>query len=252
MTDQEVNSEEVEVAPQQTELDESTQQANDVQEVEDNTENVVDDQQDRNWRAMRQRQKELEMEIRRRDELIEKALLNQQPPQSVPQVEEDLDDPDDEYVPAGRVRKIANKQVKPLEQKIADLEAKISQQEQHKRLSSLRTNFSDFDDVVNVETLELLEKNEPDLAAAINKNKDPYDMGVQCYKYIKALGLADQLPTARRKKEVDKKLESNAKSVQTPQAYDKRPIAQAMKSTAADKKRLYEEMMYYAGQASGI
>jgi hypothetical protein len=103
-----------------------------------------------------------------------------------------------------------------------------------------------------VETLELLETKDPELAETIAQLKDPYKMGIQSYKYIKALGLQNELPTARRHKEIEKKLEKNAKSVQTPMAYDKRPIAQAFKATEADKRRLYEEMMQYAQQSSGF
>lgn len=249
MEDQNQDSETEEVAPQETDFNESEQHEEEVQE-EEVVEEQQEDPQERNWRAMRQRQQELEAEIRRRDEMLEMALKGHQ--EQKPQIAEEPDDPDDEYVPAGRVRKIASKSVKPLEEKIHELETKLAQQEQQKRLESLRTKYSDFDDVVNIETLELLEKQEPDLAQTISEIKDPYKLGLQSYKYIKALGLNDQLPNARRKKEVDKKLKKNAKSVQSPQAYEKRPVAQAMVSTAADQKRLYEEMMHYASQASGL
>ena len=77
-------------------------------------------------------------------------------------------------------------------------------------------------------------------------------MGLHSYKYIKALGLLDKVPDARHKKEVVQKLERNAKSVQSPTAYDKRPMAQAFVSTQADNKRLYEEMMGYAAKANGF
>ena len=77
-------------------------------------------------------------------------------------------------------------------------------------------------------------------------------MGLQSYKYIKALGIVEKLPESRHKKEVVQKLEKNAKAVQSPTAYDKRPMAQAFKATQADSKKLYEEMMFYAGQASGL
>ena len=250
MEDQELNSEEEEVATQETDPNES----NSVEETQGETPPEVappeEDHQERNWRAMERRQKELELEIRRRDEVLDTVLKNQTP--ATKTVEEDPDDPDEEYVPAGRVRKIASKQVKPLEEKVKQLEAQVAQQALNKKMDSLRTRFSDFDDVVNIETLELLEQNEPELAATIGETTDPYKIGIQSYKYIKALGLVDKLPTAKRKKEIDKKIEKNEKSVQSPTAYEKRPVAQAMKSTAADKKRLYEEMMFYASQASGL
>lgn len=225
-------------------------------EQEPSDDNILkeDDVQDRNWREMRKRQQELESRLRQKEEMLEKfmsAQLDSQVRQS-PLQSEEPEDPDDEYVPAGKVKGIARKTVQPLEDKIHALEAKIAQQEQQKHMNSLRSKYSDFDDVVNVETLELLETKEPELALAIAETKDPYKMAIQSYKYIKALNLLDEVPSSRRKKEVTKKLDQNAKTVQTPMAYDKRPMAQAFKATEADRTRLYEEMMSYASQATGF
>lgn len=244
--DQDQTSEEYEVAPQAVDNDGSMHS-----EEDSNVEAVKQaDEQERNWRAVRQRQRELEFELKQKNEMIDK-FLNQSKQQNIaPIVEEE--EADDDYVPAGKVKGIARRTVQPLEKKIADLEAKIAQQEQQKLLNSLKTQFVDFDDIVNVETLEMLEKHEPELASTIAQLTDPYKMGLQSYKYIKALGLVDKLPNARRSKEVVQKMEKNAKAVQSPQAYDKRPIAQAYKSIQADKTKVYEEMMHYARQANGL
>ena len=245
MEEQELNSRE-EVA---TQYPESQDQSQTNQEPEPQPQ--VEDRQDRNWREMRERQMELEKRLQQKDEMLEKfmqAQLNTQAPQPLPEPEE----PDEEYIPKGRVKGIAQKAVQPLEAKIQALEAKLAQQEQHKYMNSLRSKYSDFDDVVNVETLELLEKKEPELAATIAETKDPYKMAIQSYKYIKALNLVEDLPSAKRSKEIQKKLDANSKTVQSPMAYDKRPMAQAFKTTAADQTRLYEEMMHYAGQATGL
>ena len=199
------------------------------------------------YRTALPEEKMLEEEIKKRDAMLELLLQKQSTQAPQTQVEEE-DFPDEEYASGGHVKKIAKKALKPLEQKILDLEKKIAQQEQEKQVSSLRDKYFDFDDIVNIDTLELLEKNEPDLAQVIGEIKDPYKMGLQSYKYIKALGLAEQVPNARRTKEVVKRIEKNEKSVQSPLAYDKRPMAQAMRLTEADKKALYEEMMTCAGR----
>lgn len=246
MNDQNLNSEEEEVATLETEQDVSTQNES-TQEV---ASQAREDAKERDWRAMRQRQKEMEIELRQKNELLERFLQQQQP-----QVKQEIvepDEPDEEYVPAGKVKGIARRTVQPLEKKIQELEQKLAQQDQQKLIDSFRTKYSDFDDVVNVETLEMLEKTEPELAATISQMKDPYKMGLASYKYIKASGFVDKLPNARRSKEVSQKIEQNSKTVQSPTAYDKRPMAQAFKSTKADTTRLYEEMMFYAGQASGL
>lgn len=235
-----------EVATQELVEDDSSQAVN---EAEAEATRKAEEQ-EKNWRAMRQRQKEMEIALKQKDEILERFLSNQKQSEPVPEVEEELNP--EEYANYMGVQKVAKKSVQPLEQKIAALEAKLAQQDQDKRINAFKSKFVDFDDVVNVETLELLEKKEPELAASIAELGDPYKMGLQSYKYIKALGLAEDVPNARRVKEIDQKIEKNKKAVQSPQAYDKRPMAQAFKSTAADNKRLYEEMMHYASQAQGL
>jgi hypothetical protein len=247
MTDQDLNSDELEVAPLENVDNESMH----VQEPQIDVEaQRREEAKERDFRALRQRQKELEWENKQKDELLQRLMQQQQPKVEQPIAEPE--DADDDYVPAGRVKGIARKAVAPLEQKIQELESKLAQQEQQKLIQNLRSQYSDFDDVVNVDTLEILEKQEPELAATIAQFKDPYKMGLHSYKYIKALGLLDKVPEARHKKEVVQKLERNAKAVQSPTAYDKRPIAQAYVSTQADNKRLYEEMMGYASKANGF
>lgn len=247
MDEQDLNSDEFEVAPQDT-----------GQESQQSEESTIDlesqkreEAKERDFKALRQRQKQLEWELKQRDQLLERLLQQQQPQQRVETpVEEEA--PDEDYIPAGKVKGIARKTVQPLEKKIQELEEKIAQQEQQKLLQSLKSQFPDFDDVVNVETLELLEKQEPELASTIAHFKDPYKMGLQSYKYIKALGLAENVPDARRKKETLQKIERNQKTVQSPAAYEKRPMAQAYKMTQAESTRLYEEMMHYASMANGL
>ena len=247
MDEQDLNSGIDEVATQETGQDVSQQSHEDLSNAQAQ---AREEAKERDFRAMRQRQKEMEMALQQKDELINRFLQQQQPQSKHEPVEEE--EPDEDYVPAGKVKGIARRTVKPLELKIQELEQKIAQQEQHKLMGSLRTSYPDFDDIVNVETLEMLEKNEPELAATIAQFKDPYKMGLQSYKYIKALGLIDKLPDARRSKEVIQKMEKNSKAVQSPTAYDKRPIAQAYKTTQADSTKLYEEMMFFAAQANGL
>jgi hypothetical protein len=59
------------------------------------------------------------------------------------------------------------------------------------------------------------------------------------------------VPTNRRAKEVEKKIEENSKTVQTPQAFEKRPMAQAFKMTESELAVLYKEMTHYANMAGG-
>lgn len=248
MEEEILDSVEEEVATPELESDDSTQAESEAQEQISQKE----EEQERNWRAMRQRQKEIEEDNRRKDEFIAQLMQAQKQKQPAPVEEKEEPIDPDEYANYNGVQKVTKKTVQPLEEKITKLEAMLAKQEQEKKIADFKAKYPDFDDVVNVETLELLEKEEPELAFDITQLKDPFKMGFQSYKLIKALGLADKVPNARRVKEIDKKIEKNSKAVQSPQAYDKRPMAKAFKTTAADQKRLYEEMMHYASQASGL
>lgn len=252
------DSAEEEVATQEYEDNDSNHEVNETEtEVDPKAEELARkaEEQDRNWRNMRQQQKEKDLAIQQRDEKIAtmEALLTQLVPKQKPVAEQEEEHFDlEEYAKYNGVQKLTKKSMQPLEQKIQHLESLLNKQEEEKKINAFKSKYPDFDDVVNVETLELLEKKEPELAFSILELKDPFKMGLQSYKYIKALGLEAQVPNARRVKEIDKKIEKNSKSVQSPQAYDKRPMAKAFKATAADQKRLYEEMMHYASQAQGL
>lgn len=211
----------------------------------------VENPQEKNWRELNRAKRELERKAKMQEELIEKLLQHQQP-QPIAKVQEvdDLDTiPDDDYVPKGKQKKLVRKEVEPLQKRIDDLEARLHQQTQANQFDKLKAKYSDFDDVVNPETIAIFEEQEPELAQTIVDMKDPYKIGMQTYKYMKALNISEQVPKARRSKEIDKKLESNKKTVQSPQAFDKRPMAQAFKMTDSEKSKIYEEMMHYASQA---
>lgn len=211
----------------------------------------VEDVQDRNWRELNRAKRDLEKKLKMQDELLEKLLHNQQPQAVHHQEPDELDQiPDDDYVPKGKQKKLVKKEVEPLQRRIDELEAKLQQQAQVNQFENLKRKYSDFDDVVNPDTIAIFEEQEPELAQAIIDTQDPYKKWIQTYKYIKALNISEQVPKARRAREIEKKVESNKKTVQSPQAFDKRPMAQAFKLTDAEKSQLYEEMMHYASQAS--
>jgi len=239
MTDEVENSVNVEVAPVET-TEEHVQAAPTV-------DTQAEDRQERNWRAMRQRQEELEKEMRRKDEMLEK-LVSLQVSQK-PSVPEEPEESEDEFATYGKAKKAASKAVQPLEKRIQELEARLAAQKQVDLMQDLRRKYPDFEDIVNPETLSLLEEKEPELATSIAETKDPYKIGIQAYKYIKALNLAAEAPKARHAREVEKKMEKNAKSVQSPTSYDKRPMAQAFKQTDEERSALYAEMTQFARMA---
>ena len=237
----EVNESEIEqVAPVETSTIEGIEQV------------PVEDAQEKNWRELNRAKRELEKKARIQDELIERLMQQQKPSQSIQQPEiDELDSiSDDDHLMKGQSKKLVKKEVAPLQKRIDDLEAKLQQQTQVNQIENLQRKYPDFDDIVNPDTLAIFEEQEPELAQAIVDTKDPSRKWIQTYKYIKALNISEQVPKARRVREIDKKLESNKKTVQSPQAFDKRPMAQAFKLTESEKSRLYEEMLHFASMAS--
>ena len=241
MEEAEVDSVEQEVATHEAETQEAPQEEQ---------QQPVDDHQERNWRAARQKMAELERQNREKDDLLRKALELREGNQTPKQVIEEPEEPDDEYIPKGRVKSLARKQMEPLEKKIQELEQHLEAQRQRELFQTLKSKYRDFDEIVNPETIALLEEKDPELAQTIVEIKDPYKMGIQTYKYIKAFGIAEDVPEKRRSKEAEKKLEKNAKTVQSPLAYDKRPMAQAFRMTESEKSKLWEEMNHYGSMAS--
>lgn len=235
----------IEVAPLETNPQDETPE----------TTQVVDNDKEVNLRNLRlgkkeaeRRVKELENQAKMQQELLGQLMASRQPQQAEHSQVDELDNVSDEdYIPKGQVKKLLQRE-REAARKIAQEEVQKTLQEQEKSQfhSKLKSKFSDFDEVVNPETLELLEQQNPDIARTIVKLGDPYDMGLQSYTFIKSLGLAQKIPDSRRAKEVDKKIDQNKKTVQSPLAYDKRPMAQTFQMTEEYLSEVNKEMMRYA------
>ena len=245
MTEEVQNSEVQEVAPpEQNQVNEVNDAAKAKQEAEE-----------RNWKAMRIKNAELERKLKERDDLFERML---QAKVAQPLEKQEVDEFDsigaEEFIPKGKVEKLVEKKAQQYAEQIAkkEVESYFKKQNDSQFLDRLNRQYSDFSEVVNPETLSLLEEKEPELAQTIAELKDPYKIGMQSYKYIKAMNLIQKAPETRREKEIDKAIVKSEKSVQSPAAYDKRPIAQAFKLTDAMKKELYREMHGYAALASSV
>ena len=224
-----------------------------VQDIQQAQNVEAENRNQRNWSAMREKQEVLERELRMQREMNEKLL--HMATQSFPKQQEEQDEfdslGDDEIIQKGRLKKYVEKEKsKIVKEAMQEVERHLAKREQSQYLVKLKSNYSDFDEVVNKETLALLEENEPELAQTISEISDPYKAYLQCYKFIKSSNLILKAPESRRTKEINKKIEKNENTVQSPQAYDKRPLAQAFKMTDEVKTQLYEEMMGYASQAS--
>jgi hypothetical protein len=243
------NSEVQEVAPQ------VQPQVNEVKETQQAQEPINN----QHLKAMRLKNAELERELKQLREaqmqMMQVQLANSQP------VRQELDEfdriGDEEFIPLGKVKKLAEKNAQKALKNAEDLVRQEVQQAFKKEKDSqfmdrLNRQYSDFSEIVNPETLSILEEKEPELAATIADLKDPYKIGVQSYKYIKAMKLSETVKDVRREKEIEKAIEKSEKTISSPMAFDKRPIAQAFKLTEAMKKDLYREMHGYAALASSV
>lgn len=230
-------------------------QVNEVKE----TQQVQEPANNQHLKAMRLKNAELERELKQlRDaqmQMMQAQIANQQPARQ--EVDEFDKIGDEEFIPLGKVKKLAErntqKALKNTEELVRqEVQKALKRQEDNQFMDRLNRQYSDFSEIVNPETLSILEEKEPELAATIADLKDPYKIGIQSYKYIKAMGLSQKATESRREKEIDKAIAKQEKAVTSPMAYDKRPIAQAFKLTDAMKKDLYREMHGYAALAGSV
>lgn len=203
---------------------------------------------DEAFAAMRRKQRDLERDLQMQKEMNEKLIQLATQASPVKQEIDELENlSDDEFIPKGKVRKLVQREKEQIKREaVEEVQKLLKQREELQFMDRLKSKYTDFDDVVNSETMALLEEQDPELATTIADLKDPYKIGMQCYKYMKAMNLSEKIPQSRRSKEVEKKLEQNSKTVQSPQAYDKRPMAQAFQMSKSELSNIYEEMMKYA------
>lgn len=244
MTEEVQNSASPEIATQEQ------PQVNEVNEIA----RAKQEADERNWKAMRLKNAELEKSNKDMRDMLDKVLQAQLQQTQKPEPDELDAIGSDEFIPKGKVEKLVERKAQKYAAEIArqEVERQLQEHNQSLFMDRLQRHYPDFSEIVNPETLSLLEEKEPELAKTIAEIKDPYKIGMQSYKYIKALGLVQKAPEARREKEVQKAIDKSEKTVQSPMAYEKRPLAQAFQLTDAMKKDLYREMHQYASMASSV
>lgn len=240
MEEAEVNSETQEVATHEAE--------NQTPQEESQTE-TWKQKQERNWQATRQKIADLERQNQQKEEVL-RQMWEMQQAQKKQQVPEEPSPDPDEYASYSGVQKVTQKTVAPLQKDLEQLKSELAAAKQRELFATMRQKYADYDDVVNPETIALFEEKEPELSQSIAAINDPYKMTLQAYKFIKSSGILEEVPGKRRQKEATKMLEKNSKTIQSPQAYDKRPMAQAFKLTEKEKSNLWDEMNQYASMAS--
>jgi len=257
--DEDQNSENVQVTPQDqdsTVVDENAQE-----EVLESAQGQEETSQDRNWGELRrkaeqseQKARELEEKSRLQDQFIKNLM--EQTQQNQPVQKEEVDEfkqlSSEEYLTLGQTEKMLEKRSRAYAR---DEFNQLSQQREQERFKErLQAKYSDFDEVVNSETIAILEKKEPELAATIADLKDPYKMGMQTYKFISSMNLAGSKSERKHAEEVSKNIKKNEETIQSPHAYDKRPMAKAfdiLNMSKKEKEDLFRETLGYASKAPG-
>lgn len=222
------------------------------------------DQQDKSWIKKVRRDRddavrrahEAERKSKIQEELISQLMTTQQ--MQVPQeAEEDIlsQIEREEYVPGDKVVKALKKQQQDFAKQLDEIKQLHQKQEISKQETQLRSQYSDYDEIVNSDTLDMLKEINPKLFnRVVNLLKvDPMDGASFAYETIVSQGIVDQVPGLKRSKEIEKKLDQNKKTVQSPQAYNKRPMAQAMSypDTKEAKTALWHETLKYANMGGG-
>lgn len=125
---------------------------------------------------------------RERDDILRLAQMNQSfnKPQEEKQVTK----------PRSRLRSdelVEGTHVNELDDELQQLKQQLlrQQQQSYNENSKLRlkTRFNDFEQVVNQETIEMLQVLQPEIAQTLNSTQDIYAAGVTAYNIIKNLGL---------------------------------------------------------------
>lgn len=202
----------------------------------------VESDADRNWRAMRESQEQLRMELEREKlsrRVLEEEFAKRNQAVQQPQEEELQLSPDD-WLTVDQHQKLTRKQMQEVvEAALAKERAKRAAEELP---SKIKSKYSDFDAVVSEENVTKLKALEPEIAAALGQISDPYAQAVAAYKYIKTL-----VPTVDPVVEASKqRIADNARKPGSGAAAPS-PLSQAgayeRGPTAEEKARLYQEML---------
>lgn len=214
-------------------------------QITDNNENVVDEApkerpNDVNIRKLRENAERLQRE---RDEAVRLAQELQQQRQQQPEEDDDINLGDDDFAEGKHLSKLGRK-IKKLEQQIAQYNQYTSQSTAEIKL---KTQYPDFESVVNQDTIAQLREEYPDIAASLHANNDFMSKASSAYTLIKKLGIyqQDNYSQDRERAQANAAKPRPAVSV-GPQGGDS-PLtkANAFANGLTDdlKKYLYQEML---------
>lgn len=173
----------IEEVVQSTDSEQLSDRQEDIQEIQQRKRNDAD----YNWAEARRKMEQLERKSREQEEMI--ARLQKQP-----EPEDNL--AEDDILTVSQARKLATKMAQEA----------IRQREAATVDERLKLKFSDYDQVVTTENIELLKQNDPELALSLQRlSDDPYSQSIAAYKLLKKSGyvVQNKAPTLEKKKALE-------------------------------------------------
>ena len=206
---------------------------------------------DRNTQNLRERAEAAERRAADLERMVQANMSQQQAPK-VEVEEDDFDISDDTYIEGKHLKKY----VKSLRQELKNNKKQFEQYNQQSELTNaeirLKSQFNDFENIVNEENLKRLEYEKPSLYRTILSSNNLYDKGYAAYELIKHSGIVNN-----KYEDVDKKIEDNKSKPrsasnaspqqgQTPLGqvgdYDRRVL------TEDRKKEILKQSLIYSGR----
>ena len=138
--------------------------------------------QQRNFKNLRLEKEQLEKD---RNEMLKRLEQYEKPKVIAEEEDLNINIADDELFEGKHYRKLE----KQLKKQQDLLETYQSQAKVTATESKLKSQYSDFDKVVNEDNINLLRETEPEIAAALASTPDIYNKAVSAYKMIKKLGI---------------------------------------------------------------
>lgn len=184
-----------------------------------------------NWRQMEQKNKQLEQELIALRNDINKKAEEQTPdkPDELSTLEED------DLITKNQAIKLAEEKAKKI------IEQELNSREKAKQPSQVKAEYSDYDQVVTKENIELLVKEDPELEYDIQVSKNPYK---RIYKEIKKADF--YLKSFESKENENKILENSKKPVSSNTLGKQSPLSQA-NEYAKGHPNLFAEMQKFRG-----
>lgn len=140
-------------------------------------------EQAKNFRAIREKAERAERE---RDELMRRLQeIEAKSKQVQPEEEPESSIGDDDLVEGKHLRKY-NKEIKALKEQLKSYQQQTAETVIEAKIKS---QYADFDSVVNVNNIEMLRTAYPEVAHTLNANPDLYSKAVSAYTLIKKLGI---------------------------------------------------------------